>query len=91
MNDAGIAAMHRRKRAAQPVGIGRHQDEMHVVGHQAPGPYFNTCRAAALGQQIAVERIIVGAEECARSAIATLGDMVGKTGDDDAGEVGQAE
>jgi len=56
VNDPGIAAMYRSKRPAQPVAVARRQDEMHVIGHQAPGPHFDIGRAAALGQQIAVER-----------------------------------
>jgi len=40
LDDAGIASMHARECAAQPVGIGRHQDQMHVVRHQAPSSNF---------------------------------------------------
>jgi len=35
---AGIAAVHRRERAAHAVGIARHQHEVDVVRHQHPGP-----------------------------------------------------
>jgi len=85
VNAASIAAMRRRQCqcAAQPVGVGGGEKEMHMVGHRAPGPNFDLGRAAVLRQKIAVERIIVVAEECARAAVATLGDMVRKTGDDD--------
>ena len=67
MNDAGVAAVHGGQRPAQPVGIGRHQDEMHMVGHQAPGPHLHIGLAALLRQEIAVERIILVAEEGARA------------------------
>ena len=40
--------------------------------------------AAVLRQQIAVERMILLAEECARAAVAALGDVVRIVGDDDA-------
>ena len=86
MNDAGIAAMHGRQRLAQAVGVGRHQNEMHVIGHQAPRPYLHLRGAAVLGEQIAIKRVIGVAEEGARAAVAALGDMVRIAGDDDAGE-----
>ena len=63
---------------------------MHVVGHQAPRPHRDIGGAAVFGEQIAVERIIVVAEEGPRTAVATLGDVVRMTGDDDAGEAGHA-
>ena len=63
---------------------------MHVVRHQAPGPHLDPGRAAILGEQVAVERIVVVAEERARAAVATLGDMVRQTGKYDAGEASHA-
>jgi hypothetical protein len=39
-----------------------------------------------LGQEVAVEFIILVAKEGARPPIATLRDVVGKAGDDEAGE-----
>ena len=64
---------------------------LHMVGHQAPSPYFDIGLAAVLRQQIAVERVILVAEEGARAAVAALGDMVRNAGDDDAGEAGHAK
>jgi len=46
MDDAGIASMHRRQRAAQPVRVARGQDEMDMIGHEAPGPDFDAGVAA---------------------------------------------
>jgi hypothetical protein len=86
MNDAGMATMHGGQRPPQPVRVERHQHEMHMVGHQAPGPHLDVGLAAVLRQEIAVERIILPAEEGARAAVAALRDMVRDTGDDDAGE-----
>jgi hypothetical protein len=63
LDDAGIATMHTRKRAAQPVRIGRHQDEVHVVRHQAPGPHFDRVRAAVCDEQVAIKRIVGVVEE----------------------------
>lgn len=78
------------ERPGQPVGVGRHQDKMDMVGHEAPRPHLDIGGAAALGQEIAVERVIGVAEEHARAAVAALGDVVRMTGDDDAGEAGHA-
>ena len=82
--------MHTRQRAAQPVGIGRHQDEVHVVRHQAPGPHLDAGSAAIFGEQVAIKRIVAVAEEGPRAAVAALRDVVRVTGDDDAGETGHA-
>ena len=90
LDDAGVGAMHARQRPPQPVGIGRHQDEVHVVRHQAPGPHLDLGGTAILGEQVAIKRIVGVAEEGARAAVAALGDMVRMTGDDDTGEAGHA-
>ena len=90
LNDTGITTMHPRKCAAQPVRIGRHQDEVHVVRHQAPGPYFDPGSTAIRREQLAVKRIVVITEKGALAAIATLGDMVRMTGDDNTGKTGHA-
>ena len=82
--------MHPRQRAAQSVRIGWHQDEMYVVRHQAPGPHLDLGVATIFGEQVAIQHVIAVAEEGPRAAIATLGDMVRITGDDDAGETGHA-
>ncbi len=90
LNNAGVTAVHPRQRAAQPVGIGRDQNEMDMVRHQAPGPHFDRGLAAMGGQQVAVQRIIAVAEERPGAAIATLRDMVRMTGNDDASKAGNA-
>src|SRR5882757_7377118 len=90
LDDAGIASMHARQGAAEPVRIGRHQDEVDVVRHQAPGPHLDPGGAAILGEHVAIKRIVAVAEEGPRTAVATLGDMVRMTGGDDAGEAGHA-
>jgi hypothetical protein len=76
VNDAGIAAMHRRQRPAQPIGVRRHQDQMDVVRHQAPRPHLDVGRPAMLAEQIAVERVVGIAKERA------LGDVMGVSGND---------
>jgi hypothetical protein len=61
MDYAGIAALHARECAPQPVGIGRHQDEVGVIGHQAPSPHFDT-GGATMPPEIEVEFVIVAEE-----------------------------
>jgi len=90
LNDAGVTAVHPRQRTAQPVGIGRDQNEMHMVRHQAPGPHFDRGLAGMGSQQVAVQRIVAVLEERPGAAIATLRDMVRMTGNDDASEAGHA-
>jgi hypothetical protein len=84
-----------RRRAVTEITVSHlwgavHHDQMHVVRHQAPGPDIDPCGAAVLREQVAVQRIVVVAEERPRAAIATLGDMVRVIGDDDTGEAGHA-
>jgi len=57
-----------------------------MVRHQAPSPYPDFGRAAILGKQVAVKRIVGIAKEGTRAATATLGNMVRVAGDDDTGE-----
>ena len=57
LEDAGIAAVHPRQRAAQPVGIGRHQDQMRVVRHQAPRPHLDIRGAAIFRERITVIQV----------------------------------
>ena len=90
LDHSGIASMHARQRAAQPIRIGRHQDEVHVVRHQTPSPHLDPGGTAIVGEQVAIKRIVGIAKERARSAVATLGDMVRMIGYDDTGEAGHA-
>ena len=90
LNDSRIASMDACQCAAQPVRIGRHQDEVNVIRHQAPAPHLDPGRGAIGGEQVAIKRIVGLAEESPRAAVAALGDMVRMTGDDDTGEAGHA-
>ena len=59
-----------------------------MAGHQAIGPHRDASLAAALGQQIAVQRIVAVLEEDFPPPVAALGDMMQQTGDDNAGDAG---
>ena len=90
MNDARVAAVHRRQRTPQSVGVQRCQNQMDVVRHQAPPPDLHLGRAAGRRQQAAVKRIVIIAEEGSRSPVATLRHVVRKAGYNDAGDASHA-
>ena len=90
LQNAGVAPVGRRQGAAQSVGISGNQDQVHVIGHQAPGPDFDLGRAAILGQEIAIERVVVVIEERPRPPIAALRHMMRQTGNDQTGETSHA-
>jgi len=90
VNEAGVTPVDGRQRAAQGVAVAAHQDEMHMVRHQAPGPHCNGGRATVLAEEIAVERVIGVAEEDAGATVAALGDVMRQAGNDDASKAGHA-
>ena len=90
MDDAGIAAVNGRERAADSIGVSRNEDEVDVVGHQHPGPDLDAGGAGALGEQVAVEGVVLVAEEGGRPAIAALSDVVRVSGKDGTGKAGHA-
>ena len=90
MDGAGIGAVQLGERAAQAVGIGRRQDQMHMVRHQAPRPDADIGGAAMLDQQVVVERVVLGREEHFGPPVAALRDVVRQTGNDNASEASHA-
>jgi hypothetical protein len=76
MNHSGVAAMHRRQGAPDPVRIGRGQDQVDVVGHQNPGPDLHIRGAAGVRQKVPVQRIVRITKERLHPAVATLRDMM---------------
>jgi len=63
-----------------------------MVGHQAAGPDLDRSFAAALGEQITVERVVSRhEEEDGLAAISTLGYMMRKSRSDDAAEACHAD
>ena len=59
-----------------------------MVRHQAPAQHLDAGRAAMRSEQVAIKRIVAVTEEYLRAAVATLGDVVRITGDDDTRETG---
>ncbi len=60
----------------QPLAGLRHEDQMDVIGHQAPGPAGNSPGTAMLSQQLDIQSVIVVTEEHRLPPIATLGNVV---------------
>jgi hypothetical protein len=58
---------------------------------QAVGPNLGSGLTCLLGQQAAVDLVVAVFEEDGFAAIAALGNMVGKPGDDNAGEARHTE
>ena len=85
VDEAGVAAMEVGEGAAQPVLIGRHQDHMDVVGHQAPRPDLRPRSPGRLREKIAIERVVAFLKEGRAPPVAALGHMMRQAGDDEAG------
>ena len=62
--------------SAQPVGRRRHDDQMHVVPHQAVRPDAVAVLAGPLDQQREVLSVVLVAEERLHAAVPALRDMV---------------
>jgi len=59
---------------------------MDMVGHQAIGPHGDASLAAALSQEIAVERLIAVREKNLLPSVAALRDVMRRSRNDNAGE-----
>jgi hypothetical protein len=51
----GVTAMCFTHRTAEPIGLPRIQDQVHVVWHQAISPHFHVRLARLLAKEIAVD------------------------------------
>ncbi|HEY1607488.1 MAG TPA: hypothetical protein VGF77_18020 [Allosphingosinicella sp.] len=90
IDEARVAAMRIGECAPQPVLIGRNDDHMHVVRHQAVAPNFGVGLVRRLGEQIAIEPIIAVLEEGLLPAIPALRHMIGVTRQDETGKARHA-
>lgn len=81
----GIAGVRRRQGRPQAVFMRRHQDEVDVVGHEAPRPDGRAALPAEVTEQVEVEKMVVVAEEDAPAAVAALSGVVGQSRQDLAG------
>ena len=76
-------------RAREPVRRSRREHEMDVVGHQATGPHLDRRLAAALGEQVAVKRLVGRLEEDLPAPVAALRHVMGKAWNDDTADTRQ--
>jgi hypothetical protein len=90
VDDAGVAPVHGRERAAEAVIVRGSEHEMRMVRHDAPSPHRDAGPVATLAEQVAIERIVAVGKEGTSTAVAALGDMARVAGNDEAGETGQA-
>lgn len=77
-----VTAMGLAHRPPQPLFSSRHCNQVNVIGHQAVAPDLNALLTAPLGHQFHVSRIVPVVEERLLSAVATLGDVVRQTRND---------
>jgi hypothetical protein len=77
---AGIAAMGLTNGPGQALLRFRHGNEVHMIGHKAPGPYLDLAPASPLGHKVDVGFIVLIAEKGLLPAVAPLGDMWGIPG-----------
>ncbi len=78
-----LCTLARARRRAVPVP--GHENQMHVVGHQTPGPDRRARRPAGLSEPVATMLVVTLLEERPLATVAALGDMVRQTGSADAG------
>ncbi len=91
VDDAGIGAVRLGEGGAQAVFVLRHEDQMQVVRHQAVAEADNVRRFAAFGDQSQIKRAVCIGVEYLLPAIATLGDVVGETGNNNASKTGHGK
>ena len=85
--EGGEAPMRLADGARQALGGRRRQDQMDdVVGHKTIGPAGDAIGVAALGEKVAIERMVARLGEQQSPAIAALRNVMRRTWDDDAGE-----
>ncbi len=86
VDESGEASVRFPHRAQLGAGVGGREHEMHVVGHQAISPAGDAVGAAALGEKIAIERVVARLGEQRLAAIAALGHVMRQAGNRDAGK-----
>lgn len=65
------------------------EDQMHMVRRQHPVPHCDPVRDAVQAKQIAIGGVVFVGEERLLPAIAALGPVMRRAGQDEAGEAGQ--
>jgi len=91
IDEVRVAPMRLADRTAKTFLIGRHGDDVNMIGHQAIGPYLDMPTPGLLGEKIAVDLLVTVLEEDRFAAIATLGDVVRRVADDNAAQASHAK
>lgn len=76
VDTAGVAAVGFLQCADEAVRRGRDEDQVDMVGHQAPGPDLDAGGGRGAGEEVAVEPVVRLAEEDRLPAVALLRDMM---------------
>ena len=85
---AGIAPVEVAKGAAQPIFVGRHDDRMDMIGHQAIGPDGAQRALCCLREKIEIKGIVGIFEEGLPTTVTTLGNVMRNAGEDKSGKSG---
>ena len=83
---SGVAPVQIAKDASKPVFIRRRDDHVDMVRHQAIGPHRYPGRDGRPRQKIAIEPVIRVTEKRRFAPVATLGDVVQNTRNNDPGD-----
>jgi hypothetical protein len=73
IHSACISAVRFANGMAQSIRIGRHSDQMDVIGHQAVSPDVNTVLPAPMRHQISIGLIVPIIEESLLPPVASTG------------------
>lgn len=79
------------KGSAQTILVGWHDDDVHMIGHQAITPDFCPCIFRRLGQKVSIIGVVGFFEESPFPPVAALGHVIGNTGQHKSGESGHAD
>jgi len=88
VDEARIAAMGIGEGPAQSVCIGRDDDQVNMIGHQAVGSDARPRLPRAIGKQLAVDAKIILFEKGRTAPVAALRHMIGHAGNNEPGKAG---
>ncbi len=90
VHGAGVRVMHHAQASTQSVVGGRHEEQMHVIRHQAVRQTRYARGGAGFAQQLQVAGVVSVTEEGLLATIPALRDVMGQTWNDDACKAGHA-
>jgi hypothetical protein len=88
--EIGVASVSFSDSEPEPQFIGRNNNEMDVIGHQAVRPNLDASFPGLFGQEATIDVLVAVFEGDRLSSIAALRHMLRAVGNDDAGETGHA-